>query len=263
MTDVRSVDERLSNDERQDRTQAHELLGSGMRRLGEQLYAAFPVKRNELSVPYHEYGDSGGRMRGSLVAYTGEELDWVIDSWIASPAMGFCNHHLTVWLPASTPVPHIAFAVGTIPEMFVFMDLVPRSDLWVDLKALDTYYEPFNERFMSISADPAFKPFVSRAAYIREAISPIGICKTCEPTEDNIQKVFSVFGETLRVWSDWVKDAPPVAPSRRRALARRDTFVRRTVCERDPANIVAEKVLGPELTDKLVRVMWGAERSEA
>lgn len=262
MRDVRSVDQRLTEAAPVDLTAAHEQFARGMRELADALYAAFPVRLHPRCEPYREYTDPRGLMRGSIAAYTGDALDWVIDSWIGSPATGFSNHHLTIWLPPSVRVPHLAFAIGTIPHMFCFVDLVPRADLWVDTEQLDRYHAAFNDVHMAAAADPRFEPFVSREPYIRGAISPIGLCKTCDPTPDNIDHVLGLFRRFLDTWIGWVNDAPPVPEAERGALAARDALVRRTICERDPANIVAEKVLGARVTRELVSLLAGIGKDD-
>ncbi len=35
---------------------------------------------------------------------------------------------------------------------------------------------------------------------------------------------------------------------------------RKTIAERDPANIMAVRFFGQELTDRLVRALWGGDR---
>ncbi len=46
----------------------------------------------------------------------------------------------------------------------------------------------------------------------------------------------------------------------REALAARDLLVRRNSAERDPGNIFVAQMFGSELTDKLVRSLWGGDR---
>lgn len=261
MADVRSVDQRLTQLGDDDKSRAFEICRDGMLKLAAKLYDAFEVQPHPSSERFADYGDPSGKMKGSLTAYSGPQLDWVIDSWIASPQGGFSNHHLTIWLPSSCPVPHLGMAIGTIPQLFFFIDLVPRGDLWVDLEQLDRYHEPFNEQFLQIAADERFRPFVSRETYIRQAISPIGLCIEGEPVEENFQSLFSLMDATLTRWIAMVKEAEPTPEAERAALGKRDEFVRRTICERDPANVVAEKVLGADMTQALVEVMWGANRS--
>ena len=43
--------------------------------------------------------------------------------------------------------------------------------------------------------------------------------------------------------------------------ALRDLFLRRTSAERDPGNPLAAQMFGAQLTDKLVRALWGGDRT--
>ncbi len=260
MSDIRSVAERLEASST-DLTRAHELCLEGVARLAGKLLDAFPTPPHTAAEPFTEFASDTGAMRGSIRAYSGSALDWVIHSWIGSPERGFTNHHLTIWLPPDINVPHLGFAIGTIPHLFCFADLVPRSDLWVDVDAVDRYYEPFNEQFLAVTEDSRFSPFVSKETYIRQAISPVGLCKTAEPTPDVIRDVLSVYDRLLDQWIGWVREADPVPEADRAALGERDRLVRKTICERDPANVVAERVLGKKTTDQLVALLAGTARN--
>lgn len=259
-TDLRSVADRLDQSPPTDVSSLHARLGQGVKALADKLHAAFPVTSHPAAAPYHQFQSPSGNMIGTVKAFTGAPIDWSIHSYIASPQMGFCNHHLTTYLDASVRVPHLAFAIGTIPQLFFFCDLVPRSDLWTNTVELDRYHAQFNERAMEVAGDARFKPFVSREIYIREAISPVGICIQGEPNETNIAQCLAWAEQTMTHWMAWVKQAEPVPAEERPALAERDDLVRRTICWRDPANIVAERVLGKKMTDELVRVLSAEAR---
>ncbi|HEY9649077.1 MAG TPA: hypothetical protein V6C95_00330 [Coleofasciculaceae cyanobacterium] len=43
-------------------------------------------------------------------------------------------------------------------------------------------------------------------------------------------------------------------------LAERDLFLRRSSSERDPGNAMAAQMFGTELTNKLIRSLWGGDR---
>ena len=60
-----------------------------------------------------------------------------------------------------------------------------------------------------------------------------------------------------------VNTAPPTPEHERPALAARDLHIRRTVAERDPANVVGEQLFGKEMADQLVRGLWGGNRLTA
>ena len=260
-TDVRSVAERLDQGAPVDVTSLHLFIKRGMHKLAEQLHAALPVKEHPASAPYRSYQSSNGAMTGEVHASSGAPIDWSIESYIASPAMGFCNHHLTTYLDASVRVPHLGLAIGTIPQLFFYCDLVPRSDLWTNTAELDRYHARFNDRALRVAADRRFSPFVSREIYIREALSPVGICIQGDPNEANVSDCLSMAEETLTAWITWVKEAEPVPAQERAALAARDDLVRRTICWRDPANVIAERILGKKTTEDLVRILSAEARN--
>ena len=260
-TDTRSVDERLNaQGAPKDASHAHEIIGAGMRLLAKKVYEAFPLTPHPLAAPVHDYGSPDGNMRGSIRAFRGGLIDWAIDSWIAAPKGGFCNHHLTLWLTPEVKVPHLGLAIGTIPQLFFYCDIIPRGDLWTDTAQLDRYHGAVNQQFMDVTADPRFKPFVSKEIYIRQAISPAGLCLQGEVDDKAIADLLAICDQRLTQWITWVKEAEPVPEAERPALAARDAQVRRTICERDPANIVAERVLGAEMTQKLVNTLAGIGR---
>ena len=45
----------------------------------------------------------------------------------------------------------------------------------------------------------------------------------------------------------------------RDSLAARDLFLRRTSAERDPGNPMVVRMFGEELTNKLIRALWGGD----
>ena len=61
-------------------------------------------------------------------------------------------------------------------------------------------------------------------------------------------------------WFTLVDEATQVSADERAALAERDLLIRRTITERDPANVVVDKLFGEELGQRLVRQLWGADR---
>lgn len=261
--DVRSVAERLDQGGAGDVTALHLFIKKGMKVLSDKLYAAFPVKAHPSAAPYKSFKDAKGAMIGEINASSGSPIDWCIDSFIASLGMGFCNHHLTTYLDSTVRVPHLGLAIGTIPQLFFYCDLVPRSDLWVNTAEMDQYHARFNDRSLKIVADKRFTPFVSREIYIREALSPTAVCIQGEASESNVADCLKMAEETIDQWIAWVKSAEPVPQAERAALAARDERVRKNICWRDPANVVAERVLGKEMTDNLVRVLSGEARGAA
>jgi hypothetical protein len=206
---------------------------------------------------FASYQSPDGSVRGSLETFSGPEIDWLVHSWLGNPGSGFTNIHLNTWLGPQVRVPHLALVLGTIPEVFFYFDLVPRVDMHCDLDYLDRYYAPFNQMFLDFTAHPAMRRFVSREIYMRQAISPCGLCFTCPPEDEILALLECSAHRLIDQWLAWVDEAAPVPEAERAALRARDERLRRNVAERDPANALAERLLGPELTRELVGVLWG------
>ena len=251
--------------ERLERTQidlqaTHDQIATGMSALAARIHARLALSPHAAADPVRRYGTPGA-MQGEMQAFTGPKMHWLIESWLGNPTAGFTNHHITAWMPADTRVPHLGIAVGTIPEIFWYIDYVPRVDAQVDVGWLDRYIDgALNELWLEIHADPRFAPFVSKSPYMREAISASGICVTADVDPSTITFLFDKMRAVVERWLDWVVAGDPVPPEERAAQAARDLHLRRTIIERDPANIIAEKVLGTDFTHQLLRVMWGEAR---
>jgi hypothetical protein len=66
--------------------------------------------------------------------------------------------------------------------------------------------------------------------------------------------------EHLDRWLSWWDDAEPTAPEERPALAQLTEDLRRVVAVKDPANSVATRLFGQDITDNLVSALWGEHR---
>lgn len=199
--------------------------------------------------------------RGALHAWTGPKMDWLINSWIGDPEAGFSNMHLTAWLGPDTNVPHLGMAWGTLPTLWCFIDLLPRADLFVDLDYVDRYYEPINEIVLSLKEDPQISPFVSRDTFTRVGVSQSAICVVMPEGEGRIEQIAELAALRVDQWLSYVDEATPTPVEDRADLARRDLAMRRNIAQRDPANSLAERFFGVELTDRLVGSLWGEHRS--
>jgi len=210
--------------------------------------------------PYEGLPDTGAT--GYIGAYSGPEIDWLIHSWTGNPKMSFTNMHLTISLGPQVDVPHFGFALGTVPDIFWYMDYVPRVDMLVDTDYAEKYYygEP-NDAYIEMDRNPAFTPFVSREFYTRLAQTPHSICVGAPFDDENVETVRTLAHRQIDRWLQWVDAAEPVAEEQRAALAARDELIRRTICERDPANVVVDKLFTKEMGDYLVKTLWGGTRT--
>ncbi len=146
-------------------------------------------------------------------------------------------------------------------RIFIFyIDYIPRTDLFVDLEYLDRYYEPVNQTYLKLRADVRLEPYVSKTLYIRQVQSSTSLCYTCPATAEMIALLHTVAHEMMDRWLIWVDEAEPVVESERAVLFERDLIVRRAMAERDPDNQIAVRLFGAEMTEALIRALWGGDR---
>lgn len=231
--------------------------------LRQKLEARFQLHPDASVENLQQYSSLDGNMKGSLTAFSGEEIDWLVHSWLGNPEKSnFGTMRLTTWLKSHIQVPHLAFEFGTLPDgnIFFYIDYIARTELLTDLAYLDRYYEPVNQTFLKLQSDSRLKVFTSKSTYIRLFQSPVSLCYTGAPTFETLELTRTLARETLDRWLTWVDVAEPVPEDAREALAARDLELRRISAERDPGNKFAAQMFGSELTDKLVRSLWGGDR---
>jgi hypothetical protein len=233
-----------------------EITGS----LRKKLDARFELQADPGTSDFQPYQAVQGEARGYLAGLAGPEIDWMVHSWIGTPHTSFTNMHLTVHLGPQVDVPHFGFALGTAPDIFVYMDYVPRKDLAIELDYLDSYYGPVNESFLKIRADKRFSPFVSQDLYMRQTQSRTSHCYLVPVSDETLEIISNLGHEMLDRWLSFVDAAPPVPAENRSALAARDLHLRRSISERDPANAIGARLFGEAMTNRLVRGLWGGDR---
>lgn len=210
--------------------------------------------------PYNGLADTGAT--GYIGAYSGPDVDWLIHSWTGNPQASFTNMHLTISLGPHINVPHFGFALGTIPDIFWYMDYLPRCDMLLNPEYAEKYYyaDP-NDQFIEMDRNESFKPFLSREFFTRLAQTPNSICVGGPFSDENLATIRTLAHRQLDRWLKWVDEAEPVPPNERAALAERDLFIRRTICERDPANVIVDTLFGEDLGRYLVKTLWGGTRT--
>jgi hypothetical protein len=229
--------------------------------LQEKVFARFELHPDPCSAPYQPYGGGENAPRGLLSTFAGSEIDWLVYSWIGTPHTSFTNMHLTINVGSQVRVPHFGFALGTAPDIFMYMDYLPRVDFWHDAPYQDAYYQPVNERFLQLRRDGRFSPFVSQSVPMRLYQSPTSHCYMVQPSSETLALIRETAHEMLDRWLGWFDDAEIVPEAERPALAARDLYMRQTICERDPANVIGERLFGKEMADDLVKTLWGGNRT--
>jgi hypothetical protein len=249
---------RASPDE--DRREQFQRLWGILDTLHQRIEQRFELTRDPCCDELVDYQLDNG-LRGSTEVASGPEIDWYVHSWCGHPEKTFSNMHITITLGPQYLVPNFGFALGTIPDLFMYMDYIPRVDLLNNIDYVDRYYTEVNEEFLALQANPAFKPFISRDLYTRVAMTPTAVGYGAEPVEENIAIAEEIALLRLERWLGWVDTADKTPVEDRAALAERDHRIRRNICERDPANAVAEDLYGAEMADRLVKTISAANRS--
>ena len=240
-------------------TPVFEQLWAITNELRQKIDASFELHPEPGTKDLHEYSNADGTVKGSLTNLSGPEIDWLVQSWLRNSQRNFSTMRLTTWLKPQIRIPHLAFEFGMMPNLYFYIDYIPRTDLLTDLEYLDRYYEPVEQTYLTLRANPNLSLFVRKGVYMRLFQSPINLCYTCAATEDNLALIRTVANEMLDRWLIWVDEAEPVPEDTRDSLAERDLFLRRTSAERDPGNQMVVRMFGEELTNKLIRALWGGD----
>ncbi|MFD1827360.1 MULTISPECIES: oxidoreductase [Mumia] len=229
-------------------------------RLKDRVAERFELERDPSSEALEDFGGDTGA-KGRVRTYAGPEIDWMVHSHMENATAGFCNVHLTIWLGPQVKVPHFGMALGCFPQGWFFLDSVPRSYLVTDTDSFDRYYEPVNARWEQLQNESFLEPFVSRSAFVRAGLSPTAFCHMAPAGEEMTKLVTEVAEEHLDRWLGWVDAAEAVPVAERAALAADDEAIRRNIAERDPANVMGDRYFGAETTQRLVRALWGGDRT--
>ncbi|MBD2531868.1 red chlorophyll catabolite reductase [Nostoc flagelliforme FACHB-838] len=240
-----------------------EQLWSLTNELRQKIDARFELHPDPSVENLQQYSSLDGNIKGSLTAFSGKEIDWLVHSWLGNPEKStFSTMRLTTWLKSHIQVPHLAFEFGTLPNgnILFYIDYIARTELLTDLAYLDRYYEPLNQTFLKLQEDSRLKVFTSKSLYLRLFQSPVKLCYTGAPTFETLELTRTLAHETLDRWLTWIDAAEPVPEDARTALAARDLALRRNGAERDPGNKFVAQMFGVELADKIVRSLWGGDR---
>ncbi len=246
-----------------DSSATFERLWSITEELMTKIRARFELTRDPSTDDLESYRGENEYPAGRLAAYSGPEIDWLVHSWIGNPTLGFTNMHLTAWLGPQIDVPHLGIAWGTLPDLWFYIDFNARSDLMLDTDSLDKYFEPMNDDFLELRADEGLAPFTSKALYVRQALSETAICFTTPGrtySEERLNQISQLAHTRVDQWLAFVDEAEPVPAERRVQLAADDLTRRRNIAERDPANVMAVRFFGDNLTSRLVAALWGGDR---
>lgn len=226
----------------------------------DKIIAKLPMKRIEACPELEAFNGLADKDKqfGSVKLYTGQgieesPIDLCVLAWMGDASKGFTNLHLTIYMKGSTDAPHFGFALGTVPQIFFYVDLAPRCDVQLDLDAMK-YMEPLNARTLTVLGDPDIKYFHSRSTHVRSTISPIGLVGLVDREVFDAKVI-----DHLEAYADhFIKCAlEGKAPADPAVMAARDVKWRQTVVDNDPMNVMADRFVGVEMKDKLLLALRG------
>lgn len=258
-TILTSIEEMVDSAPVLDRQSTFDQLWQLTNELFERVQQRFVLARDPSCDDFMPYKGLDGA-GGYLANYVGPEVDWLTHSWTGNPKATFTNMHLTVGLGPHTDAPHFGFALGTTPDFFVYMDYLPRRDMWTRPDYADKYYGSANQAYLAMQANTGFRSFISRDFYTRVAQSPASLCYGAPINDANMATIRKAAHAHLDNWFAMLDTATQTTGAERAALAERDLLIRRTITQRDPANVVVEKLFTKELGQRLVGQLWGADR---
>jgi hypothetical protein len=227
--------------------------------MAKKVHDRFELTRDPSTLPLDDIRGNDGA-QAIIRGYTGPEVDWMIHSHMENRAAGFVNVHLTIWLGPQVKVPHFGLAMGAFPDPWMFIDSVPRSVLTADTDSYDRYFGPLEQEWQEIQDADWVNQFVSRAGFVRASLSPTAHCFSAKDVDKMIEFGPALAERHLDRWLAWVDEAPAVPAEERAALAATDEATRRNIAERDPANVMGDRLFGEETTGALVRALWGGDR---
>lgn len=208
--------------------------------------------------PYSAIDDSGAG--GFLSTYAGPEIDWLVHSWVGNPRLSFTNMHLTVSLASHLDAPNLGLAFGTTPDLFMYLDFVPRMDLAANPGYMDKYYSELNTEHLQLQDNPELRSFISRDLYMRATQTPASLCFAADNTEANLQLFCDSARRMVAQWLLNVERADTIEGNAREKQADRDELIRREIALRDPMNEMVERMYGKALSQRLVNALWGGQR---
>jgi hypothetical protein len=233
----------------------------------EMIKNSLSLKEDERCADLHSFDDLKGEHVGRMRTFTGDKspVDWIIHSNIGIPQNTFTNIHLTIYLDDSVEVPHLGMAFGTLPNAFFYVDPMPRYEPLSYPDHVQQYLSPLNDIYMSLQEElfeAGIKPFNAAMPFIRASLSPVALAGVV-PLDFYRDKVEPKIFAYVEYWLKLVHAAKKVEnPVIRTQLKQRDSLIRRNIVHLDPANPIAERLVGKPLADRLVRILCAEERSQ-
>lgn len=260
-TDTKTLDEFLADNPNVDVSKAWERSWGILTDVKEKIASRFTgLELDEHCKGREYYTSPNGEFEGSMQAWSGNGIEWLVNSWLGNRKASILDMNATAFLGQETDVPHFVMVFGTVPNLFFYFDYTPRADIRVDMDYLDKYYGDANEDFLALRGHKNFQWNVSHGTYMRALLSPSAISMSADLNDGNIDVLEDFAYRFLNRWLGWLDNATPVPEEKRAELQRFDHTVRRLGYERDPMNKLAVNVFGEDQVENMIQVRMGADQ---
>ncbi len=263
MSETKTIHEFLAENPDVDVSSAWERAWGIQTSIIERVKARFDVHKHPACEGRDYYTSPDGRMEGSFTGYTGEEVDWLVHSWIGNRKASILDINATVFLGQQTQVPHLVVIFGTIPKLFFYADYTPRVDLLTNLDYVKKYYEPANEQYLQLRSNPNFTWSVSHGTYLRALLSPVCSSFISELTEENLDVCENYLKDFVDRWFGYLDDAQPLPEDQRATQQAHDYRVRELGYREDPMNALVVPVFGEEEFNRMLELRMGKAQMDA
>ena len=210
-----------------------------------------------------EVHPENGQLEGSFNSYTGENMDWLVHSWLGNRKRSILDINATAFLSQETRVPHLTVIFGTIPRLYFYAEYTPRMDLRTNPDYLNKYYEPVNKDFLEFRDHANWTRFVSHGTYLRSLMSPICVSSHAELNDENIDYCETYLKAFIDRWFAWLDEAETVPLSERDALQTYDLKVRELGYRNDPMNVLPIQIFGAEEANRMLEMRIGVDQIKA
>ena len=229
-------------------------------RIVDRVRARFPVKRHAQNEGQDYWTSPDKQLEGGFWGYTGEQVDWLVYSWLGNRKASILDMNATAFLSQQTRVPHMGVIFGTIPKLYFYAEYTPRVDLRTHYDYLVKYYEPANEDFLKFRSDPNWTRFVSHGTYLRALMSPVAVSSHAELNDENIGTCEKFLTRFVDRWFRWLDDAETVPENERAAQQAYDYKVRDLGYRTDPMNVLPQRILGMEEFNRRLEMRIGTRQ---
>jgi hypothetical protein len=216
----------------------------------ERVKKRFAVTRHHSTIGRDYFTSLDRGMEGSFTAYTGQEVDWLVHSWLGNRKASLLDMNATVYLGQQTRVPHLVIIFGTVPKLFFYADYVQK------------YYEPANASCLKMRGHPNFTWNWSHGTYLRGLMSPVCTSIMAELNDANIDACEAYLEEFVGRWFRWIDEAEKVPEADRVALQKYDYTVRELGYRTDPMNVLAKRAFGEAEFNRMLDMRIGVTQMQ-